>query len=180
MHFRGVLDTTLNLPDDAEPGDAWLIKVDGTVGNAMVRSGDTLVWEETTGWLVIAAIPRDEVENRITDQMKLQMDQRMNQAIIHGPQVQTYRPDWTLTGEIERPDEPHTFEELNADLDVRLDALRRGRTGWGCDGMHRGSGAPDCPRHLHHHHDAFCREPSDMELRLAGVEKPETGWDSRA
>jgi protein gp37 len=27
----------------------------------------------------------------------------------------------------------------------------------GCTGMHRGKGAPDCPRELHHHHDERCK-----------------------
>lgn len=84
--------------------------------------------------------------------------------------------------------EPHTFEEIAAEIDIRVDALKRGRTDWGCDGSHRGKytarqiarGAPNCPRELHHHHDAFCAEPSAMELRLAGVEEPVGGWGSRA
>lgn len=88
---------------------------------------------------------------------------------------------------IER-DEPQAFEELTREVDIRVDALRRGRTDWGCGGSHRGNyspaqieaGAPNCPRHLHHHHDPFCREPSPLELRLAGVTKPEQGWGSRA
>lgn len=90
--------------------------------------------------------------------------------------------------EIIERDEPQTFEELAHEVDIRVDALRRGRTDWGCGGRHAGNysaqqianGAPNCPRHLHHHHDPFCRMPSELELRLAGVEKPERGWGSRA
>jgi protein gp37 len=32
---------------------------------------------------------------------------------------------------------------------------------WGHAGRHHGSGAPDCPRDLHHHHDDRCRFPLD-------------------
>lgn len=44
---------------------------------------------------------------------------------------------------------------------------------FGCDGRHKGSGSPDCPRRLHHHHDMFCDIPSPAELMLAGVD-PDT------
>lgn len=94
---------------------------------------------------------------------------------------------WNLETVVENPDEPHTAQEMDAELDVRLEALRRGRTQWGCTGQHRGrytqaqidAGAPECPIWMHHHHDAFCREPSPLELRLADAEKPASGWGQR-
>lgn len=103
------------------------------------------------------------------------------------PEVRRAEVPWKLESIIER-EEPHEFDELDAELVRRVDALRRGRTEWGCDGQHRGhytsnqiaAGAPNCPTYLHHHHDEFCREPSPTELRLAGVKKPLHGWGSRA
>jgi hypothetical protein len=56
------------------------------------------------------------------------------------------------------------MSELN-----RVDALRLGRTQWGCNGRHHGNGSPDCPRELHHHHDMFCEPPSKDECAEAGV-----------
>jgi len=103
------------------------------------------------------------------------------------PEVKKLGPLWELVGEVVR-DEPHTFEEIDAELQRRVEALQRGRTDWGCAGRHSGpytakqieAGAPNCPQWMHHHHDEFCRPPSPGELRLAGVEKPEHGWGSRA
>lgn len=39
---------------------------------------------------------------------------------------------------------------------------------FGHAGRHNGSGAPDCPRTLHHHHDEFCQLPTMAEWALAG------------
>lgn len=41
---------------------------------------------------------------------------------------------------------------------------------FGHAGRHHGNGSPDCPRHLHHHHDEFCKPPTPMEWHLAGRE----------
>lgn len=109
-------------------------------------------------------------------------------AGTHGfPEVKKAEVPWELTAVVGR-EEPHEFAEIAAELDVRVEALRRGRTDWGCAGQHRGQytpnqierGAPNCPRFMHHHHDAFCKEPSTLELRLADVTKPADGWGSRA
>ena len=64
--------------------------------------------------------------------------------------------------------------------EVRIEALKRGRTQWGHQGRHHGNGSPDCPRELHHHHDDFCQLPYPAEIAAAGVEVPEGGWHSRA
>lgn len=63
---------------------------------------------------------------------------------------------------------------------LRIEALRGGRLQWGHAGLHNGTGAPDCPRPRHHHHDAFCKKPTAMECSIAGVTEPEGGWHSRA
>lgn len=115
------------------------------------------------------------------------MDHELRKLLMATPKMTQADVPWELVALVEDPDEPRTFEELNARLDVRVEALQRGRTDWGCAGKHTGrytkaqiaAGAPNCPQWLHHHHDPFCREPSDLELRLAGVEKPEHGWGSR-
>jgi hypothetical protein len=61
----------------------------------------------------------------------------------------------------------------------RIEALKQGRTDWGCQGRHHGNGTPECPRELHHHHDDFCRRPTAQEMTAAGVTMPENGWRSR-
>jgi protein gp37 len=38
----------------------------------------------------------------------------------------------------------------------------------GCDGMHHGIGTPECPMHLHHHHDNLCR--NGIDLVICGAE----------
>lgn len=62
----------------------------------------------------------------------------------------------------------------------RIEALRDGRIQWGHAGTHHGTGAPDCPRERHHHHDDYCRLPYPVEVYAAGVTMPEGGWRSRA
>lgn len=48
---------------------------------------------------------------------------------------------------------------------------------FGHEGRHHGSGAPGCPRGLHHHHDWYCEQPTPWEWQvLAGRTDPiETG-----
>lgn len=41
---------------------------------------------------------------------------------------------------------------------------------FGHAGLHHGTGAPDCPRGLHHHHDWFCEPPTPAEWAAAGRE----------
>lgn len=44
------------------------------------------------------------------------------------------------------------------------------QTQYGHEGQHHGTGAPDCPRELHHHHDERCVSPLDTRrqvIRLA-------------
>lgn len=66
-------------------------------------------------------------------------------------------------------------------MSIRIEALREGRIQWGHAGRHHGNGSPDCPRSLHHHHDAFCKMPTPAEMAAAGLnEIPEGGWRSRA
>ena len=50
---------------------------------------------------------------------------------------------------------------------------------FGHDGRHRGYGAPDCPRTLHHHHDMLCPLPTREEWAAAG-RTGEPVWRSRA
>lgn len=47
--------------------------------------------------------------------------------------------------------------------------LKSGDWQFGHAGVHRGTGAPDCPRALHHHHDEFCQMPTFSELMEAGI-----------
>lgn len=75
---------------------------------------------------------------------------------------------------------PEFSDKIEAYSQRRIDALKRGRDQWGHGGRHRGNGAPDCPRTLHHHHDEFCMLPLPSECALAGVTAPEGGWRSRA
>lgn len=64
---------------------------------------------------------------------------------------------------------------------MRFEALVKGRLDWGHDGMHKGLGWElDCPKSLHHHHDAFCELPSLAEQVATGFFEPENGWKSRA
>jgi len=55
-------------------------------------------------------------------------------------------------------------------LMFRLERLKSGDWQFGCDGQHTGIGIPGCPRERHHHHDYFCEQPTNNELRLAGVD----------
>lgn len=61
----------------------------------------------------------------------------------------------------------------------RIQRLSHGQSQWGHAGQHRGSGAPDCPRTMHHHHDDFCALPTWWECEMAGVEYQKS-WPSRA
>lgn len=68
-------------------------------------------------------------------------------------------------------------EPLLGELDLERSL---GGTRWiggqrGCDGEHHGRGTPDCPRHLHHHHDDRCRPGLDWVI-VGG----ESGSGSRA
>ena len=58
-------------------------------------------------------------------------------------------------------------------MSARIEKLKRGDWQFGHAGRHRGTGAPDCPRDSHHHHDEFCDLPTDEELEAAGID-PET------
>lgn len=52
-----------------------------------------------------------------------------------------------------------SMEPLLGPVDLRAVPGLDGQ--WGRSGRHHGSGAPDCPRSLHHHHDDRCRFPID-------------------
>jgi hypothetical protein len=41
------------------------------------------------------------------------------------------------------------------------------QTQYGHGGRHHGTGAPDCPRELHHHHDERCVSPLDARRQAA-------------
>lgn len=54
---------------------------------------------------------------------------------------------------------------------ARIERLRHD-TQFGHAGRHHGTGAPDCPRELHHHHDWFCQQPTPYEWAAAGRTGP--------
>ncbi len=63
----------------------------------------------------------------------------------------------------------------------RLDRLRRGDWSFGCRGMHTGVGTEECPYvPRHHHHDEFCKLPTDFELVAAGIDRHKFKARSRA
>jgi hypothetical protein len=48
-----------------------------------------------------------------------------------------------------------------------------GQTQYGHEGQHHGTGAPGCPRELHHHHDERCVSPLNarrQRAELAGMD----------
>jgi hypothetical protein len=49
---------------------------------------------------------------------------------------------------------------------------------FGCAGRHYGSGTPECPIHLHHHHDWYCQLPTLNEWWAAG-KTGQPHWGSR-
>ena len=49
------------------------------------------------------------------------------------------------------------------DVDEAVERVT-GTRQYGCDGAHRGSGQPGCPKDLHHHHDSRCRFPIDWVI----------------
>lgn len=59
-------------------------------------------------------------------------------------------------------------------------ALKAGDYQFGHAGKHSGSGAKDCPRERHHHHDEFCQMPTLAELRAAGIDPKDFKPRSRA
>jgi hypothetical protein len=61
-----------------------------------------------------------------------------------------------------------------------VERLKRGDWQFGHAGRHHGTGAPDCPRELHHHHDEFCSRPTMAELRAAGIDPADFKPRSRA
>lgn len=63
--------------------------------------------------------------------------------------------------------------------EMRIEYLRRGYNQFGHAGRHQGSGRPDCPRELHHHHDVFCEYPTEAELVEAGIDPEEFKARSR-
>lgn len=60
-----------------------------------------------------------------------------------------------------------------------VNRLRQGNLQFGHAGRHRGDGSPDCPKHLHHHHDQFCRQPTVAEWLEAGYRYPFPQTQSR-
>ena len=70
--------------------------------------------------------------------------------------------------------------DRRVEREMRLERIRSELVPqFGHDGRHHGTGAPDCPRELHHHHDMFCRPPTRLEWTLAG-RTDEIKWGSRA
>jgi hypothetical protein len=63
---------------------------------------------------------------------------------------------------------------------ARIERLRSGDWSFGCDGRHYGNGSEGCPLERHHHHDAFCRPPTQMELHEADIDPAEFKVRSRA
>jgi hypothetical protein len=51
---------------------------------------------------------------------------------------------------------------------------------YGHEGRHHGTGAPDCPRELHHHHDERCTPPGVGELADRRQRAREAFWDRYA
>lgn len=57
---------------------------------------------------------------------------------------------------------------------ARIDHLMNGG-GFGHAGTHHGTGAPGCPKAVHHHHDMFCPAPTQDEWERAGNDGPVPG-----
>lgn len=69
---------------------------------------------------------------------------------------------------------------MNKDSKARIERLKQGDWQFGHAGRHHGNGSPDCPSELHHHHDAFCKIPTPLELLEAGIDPNEFKPQSRA
>lgn len=54
-------------------------------------------------------------------------------------------------------------------LDPRIARLMSGDWSFGCRGTHLGTGI-DCPPGYNHHHDEFCKYPTETELFEAGID----------
>jgi hypothetical protein len=62
----------------------------------------------------------------------------------------------------------------------RVKRLKMGDWSFGCAGHHMGTGAEDCPKGFHHHHDEFCAKPNILELKAAGIDPAKYRMRSRA
>ncbi len=60
------------------------------------------------------------------------------------------------------------IKPYSEDDDVRIKRLRNGDWSFGCQGRHNGNGTSECPFESHHHHDEFCKLPSNYELKQLG------------
>lgn len=76
------------------------------------------------------------------------------------------------------PDESYKAE-MERDSLKRIERLKAGDWSFGHEGRHRGPGSEDCPRYMHHHHDAFCRWPTYAEVVAAGIDPREFRVASR-